>query len=180
MILFHLVHVRLAPGSVILPGNYGRLIRRIGWQHSNALREAVLENVRAAAFPDRPSRLSCVFCLPSEDSARVFQAENDGFPHHVLHRVRVVAGLGSGRVPVHRTDWRWVNPAATAGEVPGTVWAERYWRGLHEPPAHGLELEDARGAVAPVATEEREMRADERCEVLVGGPVAVEECLDLG
>jgi hypothetical protein len=43
---FHLSGAMVAPGSIIEPGNWGRMIRALGWQHNCAMREAALEGAR--------------------------------------------------------------------------------------------------------------------------------------
>lgn len=175
MLLFHLAPLRLAAGSIILPGNYGRMVGIFGWEHPNSHREAILEAVRAQHFPGLPSRLRSVFCVASREDAAIFQAENDGFRYHVLHRVRA-AEVG---IPIHQTDWRLVNPANTGVVFPNTVWASHYWHGLPQRLDDAGQTERAGSADAPVGAE-MAMRSNERREVLVGGPVTIEECLDFG
>ena len=126
MDLFHLAQQRLGRGSVILPGNYGRLLARLGWPHAASHREAILEAVRAEHYAQLPSRLRCVFCFARRGDAAVFQAEDDGFKHHVLHRVRP----SDDGAATHETDRRWFNPDATGSDFPTITWAALYWHGL--------------------------------------------------
>lgn len=165
MILFHLSPQRLGAGSVILPGNYGRLLTVHGWPHAASHREAILEGIRVQSFAHLPSRLGCVFCFARVEDADTFRAEFDGFKHHALHRVRAAT---SG-VVVHETDWRWINPAEHGTAFPHLAWAVAYWNGL---PAAGPDR-----AGTPVSAE-MAMGAGQKREVLVGGPVVVEQCLD--
>ena len=58
---FHLSGAMLEPGSLILPGNWGRVIRSAGWRHDYSLRELALEDARVSRYPDRPSRLDAAF-----------------------------------------------------------------------------------------------------------------------
>jgi hypothetical protein len=71
-LIFHSCPVLLKPGSTILPGNYGRIIRAIGEAHPLHNREAVLEQVRAEHFPDKPSRLDACFGCSSLEAARFY------------------------------------------------------------------------------------------------------------
>lgn len=63
---FHLASVNLAPGSVITPGNYGRILRAYtpgthdGWRLAT---ELAFENVRLRKYPDRISRLQSCFAF---------------------------------------------------------------------------------------------------------------------
>jgi hypothetical protein len=57
MPLYHCSPAWLEPGSVIRPGNYGRVLKLNGPKHNHWLREEMLEFVRKHAFPDKPSRL---------------------------------------------------------------------------------------------------------------------------
>jgi hypothetical protein len=74
---FHCGPVPLAPGSIIEPGNWGRIIRLyLPSEQATfpiAYREAVLEAARLALAPEKPSRLHCVFGLPTLDSAIVYK-----------------------------------------------------------------------------------------------------------
>src|ERR1700681_2787150 len=95
----HFAPLRLAPGSVIQPGNWGRVLHR----YENATvtqqlfgnawilaRELKFENVRLQNFPEKPSRFDAAFCCIDENGARVYQAKVD-FPRiQVLHRVEFV------------------------------------------------------------------------------------------
>ena len=73
MIVFLWLPLRLGRGSVVLPGNYGRMLRLGGWGHPQAMREVLLEAVRMRDFPDRPSRQNCVFCCLTVEEAALFR-----------------------------------------------------------------------------------------------------------
>jgi hypothetical protein len=95
----HFAPQRLAPGSVIQPGNWGRVLHR----YENATvtqqlfgnawilaRELKFENVRLQSFAEKPSRFAAAFCCVNENDARVYQAKVD-FPRiQLLHRVELV------------------------------------------------------------------------------------------
>src|SRR5258707_670501 len=70
--IFHSSPVLLSPGSIVLPGNYGRIVRQAGATHPFYNRETVLEQVRAQHFPDKPSRLAACFACSTEEIARFY------------------------------------------------------------------------------------------------------------
>jgi len=76
---FHAAYVPLAPGSVIEPGSYGRMLNLYRRGNDNLytlLRETIFEQVRCQDFPHRPSRLNCVFLCRTEDELRIFMQDN--------------------------------------------------------------------------------------------------------
>jgi len=65
---YHFATVSLGDGSIILPGNWWRIIEGIGPNHNLHMRECVLEFIRANEFPEKPSRQrSAFFCDRLED-----------------------------------------------------------------------------------------------------------------
>lgn len=119
---FHLAGAPLAVGSVILPGNWGRIIKRTGWQHGQALRELALEGARIDRFPTRPSRFECAFAFVEEREAQWFRQAVDGFQNHNLFRV----GL---------QDSEALSFVANAQNLPPLVpfdprWPDQYWMGV--------------------------------------------------
>jgi len=60
---FHAVSLPLAPGSVIEPGNWGRMLKNYMAKQDDGtlLRKTLFEQVRCQDFPDRPSRLNGIF-----------------------------------------------------------------------------------------------------------------------
>jgi hypothetical protein len=93
--------LRLAPGSVVFPGNWGRMLRR--YENDTAIpgnlfgnswilaREMRFEVIRLKHFPDKPSRLDCAFCCYTIDEARAYQNGGADRPKVLLlHRVELV------------------------------------------------------------------------------------------
>jgi len=81
---FHCLPAQLAPGSIIEPGNWGRIIHAYTLVQNNppgispvAYRELILELVRKLVAPKKPSRLNCVFACPTEEELRVFMSERN-------------------------------------------------------------------------------------------------------
>jgi hypothetical protein len=119
---FHLSGASLAVGSVIQPGNWGRIIRTVGWRHPEALKEMALENARNTRFSHRPSRLECAFAFVDGDEARNFRARIPGFTHHLLYRVSL---LDPDAVS-HVTDSRLSGPQLNS--LLDDNWADAYWK----------------------------------------------------
>lgn len=68
---FHLCPINLEVGSIIKPGNFGRVINKYPASGLNTLafREMAFEIARLQNFPERPSRLSSLFMFSSARSA---------------------------------------------------------------------------------------------------------------
>jgi hypothetical protein len=98
---FHFTMTRLDPGSIILPGNWGRLLHR--YQHKNSqggqifgqvfvlFREVLVEGIRAEHFHALPSRFYATFCLPDLEAAERYRAAHDPSRLQVLHEVEITA-----------------------------------------------------------------------------------------
>jgi hypothetical protein len=135
MTFYHLSGAQLAFGSVIDPGNWGRVVRAWGWRHGQTLREMALEDARIARFPTRPSRLDSAFVFLTIDEARNFRARSDGFLQHILYRVTLVDPGAASHVTDSRlctphgdlrSNWAdvyWIDYPVQAAAVPGIDWA---------------------------------------------------------
>jgi len=69
---FHISPTILGVGSVILPGNFGRIVKLYNPSSVNfdiLTRETIFEQVRQQEFQDKPSRLDCLFLLESLEQA---------------------------------------------------------------------------------------------------------------
>jgi hypothetical protein len=77
----------LAPGSVIEPGSFGRLIRLHGEAHNLYRREMAYEALRCRHFGFRPSRLDCVFCFLTLQEAELCQTHIKGYADSILYEV---------------------------------------------------------------------------------------------
>jgi hypothetical protein len=118
---FHFNSSLLGPGSIILSGNWGRIVQLIGTQHREWERERILEEIRKAEFPDLPSRLECIFYFRSRAEAELYRmllATNARLM--VLYEVQLLDPY----VPQHVADWKGTGPYDESKE-----WARRYWRG---------------------------------------------------
>lgn len=123
---FHCSSAWLASGSVIRSGNWGRIIRKAGWSHNLALREAFYEHIRQEEFPALPSRLDAAFFFDSVEEAQVyFGADQMRALTNVIYEVRIL----DPKAPLHRADWRASSPSGDYGAEP----IRAYWRGVHNP-----------------------------------------------
>jgi hypothetical protein len=66
------------PGSIIEPGNFGRIIKRYSAAHNLYRREMTYEAIRQQHFPWRPSRLDCLFGFPTEQEAELCRTHING------------------------------------------------------------------------------------------------------
>ena len=119
---FHYCRSLLQPGSIISPGNWGRIVRLVGPRHVEWNREQILERIRQTEFPQLPSRFECVFFCESEAEARYYgYGSARGTPNPMfLYEVEVV----DSRARQHEADWKGTGPYDDTED-----WARRYWRG---------------------------------------------------
>lgn len=148
--MFHLAPLPLQEGSVILPGNWGRIIRQAGWNHTLAIREMALESARSASFHHFPSRLDCAFAFPTAEEAVAFRNSEGGFSLHVLYcvtRTDPQAATSIGRMDRVSPD----------GELRHD-WATVYWEAM-TPIEDGMTIGAGAGreilTLSPLRIEER-------------------------
>jgi len=69
----------LEPGSIVLPGNWGRILGMYSTSgFGNAwiqYREDVFEKIRQDEFPDKPSRVTSIFLCDTEQALRDFMQQ---------------------------------------------------------------------------------------------------------
>lgn len=118
---FHCASLPLARGSIIEPGNWGRIIRNAGWPHNLSGRETILEHVRATQYSHKPSRFEAAFFFDDENEA-LFYANSDG---RQITMITYEVELLSSAAPQHTADWRNV---AASGSL-DLKWASNYWSG---------------------------------------------------
>lgn len=76
-IFYHCASVKLGVGSIIEPGNWGRIINRFAYRHGLYQREMVFERVRQEIRPQAPSRMEALFACASLEEARAFCSIED-------------------------------------------------------------------------------------------------------
>lgn len=134
---YHFTPIRLGAGSLVEPGNFGRILKRYLTGTGNAwmlARELVFEKHRP---PSKPSRLSACFALPTTDDAERYRQANDQNFLQVLHEVEVVdplavQHLGSLSYLDFNNSLPFMDPTTTA--------AISYWSGAAGDPMKGIEL----------------------------------------
>ena len=93
-------------GSVILPGNWGRLEKAsLGAGSPIIFREYVLESLRAKEFPDKPSRMQATYSCPDIQSMVMFMQAN--CPTSLCYEVEII----DREAPAHRAPCKIVGPA---------------------------------------------------------------------
>ncbi|MGN7802936.1 hypothetical protein ACTJKE_09395 [Ensifer sp. 22521] len=124
MPLFHSAPLPLGEGSIILPGNWGRIVTAIGPEHPKWEMEQIFERVRVERFPNLPSRLGSAFCCLSEEALRFFveKASKSKFPA-LLYEVELVDEDASR----HTADYNLID--ILFPEQTHETNAVRYWEG---------------------------------------------------
>jgi hypothetical protein len=94
--LYHYLPAERPPGSIVKPGNFGRLIRN---RHTSVAlngrvfvlgllcRETLWELIRVDKYSHLPSRLDCVFVLPTWTDVKAYGRNNNPDGRQVLHEV---------------------------------------------------------------------------------------------
>lgn len=161
MQLFHWCPAKLASGSIIEPGNFGRIVDLYGYKHPHYLRELALEQARQNVAGEAPSRLNCIFCFLTEQDARAFRfREHQGFATSHLYQVEAIdASAPVACVPIDALE-RW--DTNRADELARSYWARRYVPTVDRPV-----VIDHRMPIATVFD-----------EVVIGAPVRVLSRLD--
>jgi hypothetical protein len=127
---FHVCPLLLEAGSIIKPGNWGRVIAtyhtdRAPWHI--AVRELCYENVRLNRCPENPSRLNSVFLFDSHAQAfNHIQINDDNGLIYEVELIEEDARLFHGDMALTN-----IFPADTVRGIPFyTAQAEQYWQGL--------------------------------------------------
>lgn len=165
--LFHLLGPKIEPGGVVLPGNFGRVLRAWGPLHKSQAREQALEEARLRIAPDLPSRLECIFVFVTLDEARAFQGVitplmrvSRGFEAHLLYRVRLL----EPEAPHYLADYTLVTPVDAPDFRASAYWEPR------QGPEEGIPRQQAVNVRSGLRPGTRELLTLSR--------VRIEECLD--
>jgi hypothetical protein len=125
MPLYHCSLAWLEPGSIIRPGNYGRVLKLFGPQHNHWLREQFLELVRKQEFPDKPSRLTSAFACENLAAAQFFKESS--CKTGIVYEVEAT----DPEAKAHVTDFNCIQPIQgkieDMYEVAKHYWAASYW-----------------------------------------------------
>jgi hypothetical protein len=122
---YWLCSYKLEVGSVINPGNWGRIIKMYAPQnnHAQALiatREYIFESIRLKNYPDKPSRLESIFLCKTIEDAQELHQKNRQFD--LIYEIELV---NDGQI--FETDMALVNndPNDTILAIEGK--ANLYW-----------------------------------------------------
>lgn len=82
----------LEEGSIILPGNWGRIVNlyKSDGPVLLYLRERIFEEVRLESFSNLPSRMNCNFLFESMEQAKEFQNHEAGRYVDILYEVEII------------------------------------------------------------------------------------------
>lgn len=127
---FYCYSLPLEVGSVIRPGNWGRILRTYTPQTSpnawNLIRELIFELVRARAFPAKPSRFEGIFlCLGEAGLDEFKKATNRHLD--IGYEVELVDNQAAS----HSGDWSVANLQNTDNSTSLENRAGVYWQGLN-------------------------------------------------
>ncbi|MEW2971004.1 DUF2441 domain-containing protein [Pseudomonas juntendi] len=131
MIVYHAAPIMLGEGGIILPGNWGRMLKRYTDVSAVLLRESILESVRALRFPEKPSRMTSLFAIESLDAAIAYRDSN--CPHNLIYELIV----DDSDLTIHRGDYSFSMPPGQYLLDGLHQMAEMYWS---EQPAEFVEL----------------------------------------
>src|SRR5207247_252993 len=146
MKFFHLSGAILENGSVISPGNWGRIIKQLGWQHGRSVFEVALDDQRLRNFADLPSRLEASFFFDDVGEAR-FYRNVQNLHTHILYEVDLLNSAATQ----HRTDWRNISPNGPLDND----WTRRYWASVFQSPHESGHVCREVFAVTPLRVVER-------------------------
>lgn len=137
---YFLSSLSLAPGSIVQPGNWGRIIEKYETPSANRqtfgslnliARELMFEMVRAETYPDKPSRLLAAFCCPSLADMQQYRPKADPYGFQIVYEVDLVD-------PAKQTHFA---PLAMIDFAENTFFlmetrarADRYWSGHPDGP----------------------------------------------
>lgn len=128
-IYYHSAPLILQPGSIIQPGNWGRILNCYRQPHVNnawiLAREMAFETIRTSEFSHLLSRLSCAFVFENLDHAN--QYKDQFSPWNPLYEVELV----TPEAPLHRAAFNLVRfPGDQTEFLPVAIsLAKKYWRG---------------------------------------------------
>lgn len=128
MLGYYLTSTQLDKGSVVLPGNWGRILNLPVYsypfpnleQANTIYRETVLEFVRATLYPEYPSRLTSSFCCPNIESAQEFHKQRS---IDIIYEIEFDESL-----PLFYASWMHVCPISSTPSITGMEdAAQHYW-----------------------------------------------------
>ena len=86
--LYHCAPIPLGAGSIICPGNWGRIKRRCEVDGVKLARESILEDIRRREFGTKPSRLDGAFVCPTLLAIEQYRTKYS--PVGIIYRVELL------------------------------------------------------------------------------------------
>lgn len=123
----------LAKGSIIQPGNWGRILYMYGGQYPGnwevLYREMCLEYIRKLEFTEKPSRLDSIFLCRTKKGMDSFRKKNNRLID-IAYKVKIL----DNKKPIHIANWSQVSPP-NWGQQNSIIKsmeesARSYWKGL--------------------------------------------------
>jgi hypothetical protein len=124
---YYLCSYPLGSGSVIEPGNWWRILRRHPLNTCNPrvlIQELAFERVRAAEFPEKPTRAKANFLCETREDIKAFQGRSRR-SFDIIYEV----GLCDPSAPIHRGCLRCLDLEENATLDSLEQKARQYWSG---------------------------------------------------
>lgn len=127
----------LAPGSIVEPGNWGRMLKLYTPNQNlvGAYREQIYEKIRVASYPDKPSRLECIFLCETLEEATNFRNETQRI-FDIIYKVKLV----DSHATIFRTDWKNIGFNNNENTHSLEVKAKKYWEYLESDVIEHVEI----------------------------------------
>ncbi|MBP8708303.1 MAG: DUF2441 domain-containing protein [Caldisericia bacterium] len=121
--------IKLEIGSIIFPGNWGRIINLYTGESLQNLiifsREQVFEKVRIQNYSTKPSRLTSIFLCKSKEELDTFRQLSGGRLWDIAYKVEIIDNK-----PIFETDYTFANfPQGSFQLQEFEIMAHRYWKG---------------------------------------------------
>jgi hypothetical protein len=121
VIVYHAAPTMIGEGSIILPGNWGRMLRRHTEASSTLLRECILDSVRTQKFPDKPSRMTALFAVETLEEAIRYRDSN--CPNNLIYEL----SIDTRDLTIHRGNYNFFMPPGLQVLDGFHQLADRYW-----------------------------------------------------
>ena len=133
----------LAPGSVVNPGNWGRIIRKYRTDGFGSpwilFREEIFEHVRQSQFPTKPSRLEGIFLCETKDHLVQFLQEAHR-PLDLIYEVELIDEAAA----IHRGCLMHLDISLIENMNSFSIKASAYWGGANIQKPEILTISSAR------------------------------------
>ncbi len=123
---FHVCPIPLKEDSIILPGNWGRILKQYSLEKGNLLvliREQIFESVRQSQHTDKPSRLKSIFLCLSQEEAEFFRNSMPENKWNFIYEVMVLDNDKS----IHVANWQKVGMLTNQDQI-----VEKFEQQAHE------------------------------------------------